>query len=318
MGEAAVKEPSMEDILSSIRKIISEENSSASADADRVQVQNEPVSHNPDAMATGSTDGVNAQQSEAVDATPTQQGSLSDVLNQVRNPENAKAAPVEAAREPASQQTVTPVSPEAPTATQEDLSGINAAKMLSSIATTSPVPEVASVSQTEPVAEVQEEVQEAIPAQSFEAETVSQQPAQSLADIASSVAAKTQTVSPAPEADIHVEMADAEPPQPPQAPSPVVAEESSFAAVDMTSASPATVETMVKEELEFRGALMSPSANSEVSSAFDRLKRSAMDDIDAKTEAILRPMLREWLDENLPNMVERLVREEIERVARGV
>jgi cell pole-organizing protein PopZ len=32
---------------------------------------------------------------------------------------------------------------------------------------------------------------------------------------------------------------------------------------------------------------------------------------------MLRPMLKGWLDENLPGMVERLVRAEIERVARG-
>lgn len=32
---------------------------------------------------------------------------------------------------------------------------------------------------------------------------------------------------------------------------------------------------------------------------------------------MLKPMLKAWLDENLPNMVERLVRAEIERVARG-
>ncbi|PXW50447.1 hypothetical protein BY998_1436 [Methylobacterium sp. B4] len=32
---------------------------------------------------------------------------------------------------------------------------------------------------------------------------------------------------------------------------------------------------------------------------------------------MLRPMLKGWLDENLPHMVERLVRAEIERVARG-
>lgn len=31
----------------------------------------------------------------------------------------------------------------------------------------------------------------------------------------------------------------------------------------------------------------------------------------------LRPMLRQWLDDNLPPLVERLVREEIQRVARG-
>lgn len=32
---------------------------------------------------------------------------------------------------------------------------------------------------------------------------------------------------------------------------------------------------------------------------------------------MLRPMLKAWLDDNLPGMVERLVRAEIERVARG-
>jgi len=32
---------------------------------------------------------------------------------------------------------------------------------------------------------------------------------------------------------------------------------------------------------------------------------------------ILRPLLKTWLDENLPSMVERLVRAEIQRVARG-
>jgi cell pole-organizing protein PopZ len=32
---------------------------------------------------------------------------------------------------------------------------------------------------------------------------------------------------------------------------------------------------------------------------------------------MLRPMLKNWLDDNLPNLVERLVRGEIQRVARG-
>jgi uncharacterized protein len=32
---------------------------------------------------------------------------------------------------------------------------------------------------------------------------------------------------------------------------------------------------------------------------------------------MLRPMVKTWLDDNLPTLVERLVREEIQRVARG-
>ncbi len=32
---------------------------------------------------------------------------------------------------------------------------------------------------------------------------------------------------------------------------------------------------------------------------------------------MLRPMLKSWLDDNLPSMVERLVHDEIERLKRG-
>lgn len=95
--------------------------------------------------------------------------------------------------------------------------------------------------------------------------------------------------------------------------------------VQMADATPAPKQETVSaiaarsddESEAFRGALMSPSSGGAVSGSFDRLKRSALDDAEATTEAILRPMLREWLDENLPTLVERLVREEIERVARG-
>lgn len=48
--------------------------------------------------------------------------------------------------------------------------------------------------------------------------------------------------------------------------------------------------------------------------AIDQAERRSFDEI---AEDLLRPMLQEWLDDNLPTLVERLVREEIERVARG-
>ena len=34
-------------------------------------------------------------------------------------------------------------------------------------------------------------------------------------------------------------------------------------------------------------------------------------------KGLLRPMLRQWLDDNLPGMVERLVQREIEKIASG-
>lgn len=47
---------------------------------------------------------------------------------------------------------------------------------------------------------------------------------------------------------------------------------------------------------------------------FDGVHRPTIEDV---AQDMLRPMLQEWLEDNLPTIVERLVREEIERVARG-
>lgn len=68
-------------------------------------------------------------------------------------------------------------------------------------------------------------------------------------------------------------------------------------------------------------ALVSAAVGAQVASSFGALAeaveagpRRSFDDI---AKEMLRPMLQEWLDDNLPTLVERLVREEIERVARG-
>lgn len=53
---------------------------------------------------------------------------------------------------------------------------------------------------------------------------------------------------------------------------------------------------------------------SDLAAAMSSSQRRTFDEI---AEDMLRPMLTEWLDDNLPKLVERLVREEIERVARG-
>ncbi len=67
--------------------------------------------------------------------------------------------------------------------------------------------------------------------------------------------------------------------------------------------------------------LLSPAADASVASAFNALIASRFarnsDAVAALTHEMLRPMLKAWLDDNLPALVERLVRAEIERVARG-
>jgi cell pole-organizing protein PopZ len=52
----------------------------------------------------------------------------------------------------------------------------------------------------------------------------------------------------------------------------------------------------------------------ELNEAFAASRKRSFDEI---AEDMMRPMLQDWLDNNLPLLVERLVREEIERVARG-
>jgi cell pole-organizing protein PopZ len=67
--------------------------------------------------------------------------------------------------------------------------------------------------------------------------------------------------------------------------------------------------------------LISSATAAAVDSAFSALAQTVLVQ-NAKTledlvKEMLRPMLQHWLDNNLPTLVERLVRQEIERVARG-
>lgn len=73
--------------------------------------------------------------------------------------------------------------------------------------------------------------------------------------------------------------------------------------------------------IEQATSLLSEEAGAQIARSFHDLadvvngiERETVEDM---AKEMLRPMLREWLDDNLPTLVERLVREEIERVARG-
>ena len=69
------------------------------------------------------------------------------------------------------------------------------------------------------------------------------------------------------------------------------------------------------------GSLISSVASASVTSSFKVLADTVLLQDPGLIERIaretLRPMLKTWLDDHLPNLVERLVRAEIERVARG-
>jgi cell pole-organizing protein PopZ len=70
-----------------------------------------------------------------------------------------------------------------------------------------------------------------------------------------------------------------------------------------------------------RGRLLSGETSAAVDSAFNALAQTVLVQnartLEDLVREMLRPMLKAWLDDNLPGMVERLVRAEIERVSRG-
>jgi cell pole-organizing protein PopZ len=72
---------------------------------------------------------------------------------------------------------------------------------------------------------------------------------------------------------------------------------------------------------EMRNRLMSGHTSAAVDSAFNALAQTVLVQnartLEDLVREMLRPMLKTWLDDNLPGMVERLVRAEIERVSRG-
>jgi uncharacterized protein len=67
--------------------------------------------------------------------------------------------------------------------------------------------------------------------------------------------------------------------------------------------------------------LLSSTTSSVVDSAFNTLAQTVLVQnartLEDLVREMLRPLLKTWLDDNLPGLVERLVRAEIERVSRG-
>lgn len=67
--------------------------------------------------------------------------------------------------------------------------------------------------------------------------------------------------------------------------------------------------------------MLSQQTASAVESAFNNLASTVLTNnartLEDLVKEMLRPMLKSWLDDNLPTLVERIVRNEIERVSRG-
>jgi cell pole-organizing protein PopZ len=70
--------------------------------------------------------------------------------------------------------------------------------------------------------------------------------------------------------------------------------------------------------------LLAPTTNAAIQGSISRLSAAAQiggmggQTVEGMMREMLRPMLKDWLDENLPALVERMVEKEIARISRGV
>ena len=84
---------------------------------------------------------------------------------------------------------------------------------------------------------------------------------------------------------------------------------------------PPSYDSAPREQVAAAPAMMSQNTASAVESAFHSLANTVLSNnartLEDLVKEMLRPMLKTWLDDNLPGLVERIVKAEIERVSRG-
>ena len=84
---------------------------------------------------------------------------------------------------------------------------------------------------------------------------------------------------------------------------------------------PATVDRPTVPDAAPAAQILSHSTVSAVETAFNTLANTVLSNnartLEDLVKEMLRPMLKSWLDDNLPGLVERIVKAEIERVSRG-
>jgi cell pole-organizing protein PopZ len=107
---------------------------------------------------------------------------------------------------------------------------------------------------------------------------------------------------------------------PPPAP-PVAKEPPAITTERLFASAPQAPEPSAPQRALFDERLLSAATDSAIAGAFGSLTHTILSQnartLDDLVQDMLRPMLKTWLDDNLPSLVERLVRSEIERVSRG-
>ena len=331
-AEAAAREPSMDDILASIRRIIADDDvlplsrpraaaptpparPPAPAAAPEVTPSFRPKLFRggesaPESMGGAATPPVFRPPAPRVVSVADKAPSLNlrDFAPAARpSPREAPKISAPAAAPMPAQAEAPPKAPDAPeqkaersdTAPRESAPGEGALAV-----TESPRQEPAAAVVTQPAAAVVMQPAAAVVMQPAAAMVM--QPAAPVAQLAE---ARIKAAAPAPEAPAAVET-----PAPPPAPVAEAQPDSPRPATRRVPAPP--LKSNVDEPV-----LLSSASGARIGASFEALAESLMlrdpEMIERVAREMLRPMLKAWLDDNLPVVVERLVRAEIERIARG-
>lgn len=261
MNKPATKEPSMDEILSSIRQIIADDDAAVAAPPARPTVAAAP--------------------------TPKPAPPPSVLPAAAMKPATVPASPAPLALSAA--QMVDPAPAPSPAAKADDLTA-----MLAEFKTSDPEPDAASSFLADEAELVDPEDIAFEPEPDPEPEPVPER-------VAPPVMARPEPVAPPPP-----------PVEPRPAPRP---------AMSVAQAAPLPDPTLSQDLAE---ELLAPATDAAVQGSISRLSSIAQvggmggQTVEGMMRDLLRPMLKDWLDENLPALVERMVEKEIARISRGV
>lgn len=324
MSKPAAKEPSMDEILSSIRQIIADDdagvaprrpstaNAAAAAAAPRPQPMMPPPAEAPQRMAAPAAPRP-APQPEAPARSAAAGMSWEDML-------------------PATEAEPLALSPDQMLPPDDEpLSALNFSTFMADAADESEAPQSAMPELVDPddiAFEMPEAMSAPAPAALADTEFEDLQPPrhswmdpvaeQAEPEPEPAMAAADEwsfdpDPEPAPEPVVAIEPEMSFDPEPEPTPSPVFTPRASVA-----EAAPMPDPSLSTEMAE---QLLEPATGAAVRHTFARLNQLHVGTpgitVEAMLREMLRPMLKEWLDENLPTMVERMVEREISRIARG-
>lgn len=295
-ASSAQREPSMEEILASIRRIIEDSDTGRKQPGDADELRQDLV------PAAGPASDVEAFRSELHSAAESKKPvTLAEVQAQLAEP---VAARLEPRSEPASVKPATPANPAATTVAPPTHAPMTLAEVSARIAS-----ESAPAAKAEAPARAKAETTDSI-VTDWRREIAAVGSQTKPADVAKPLEVRPQEIRQ--EETEKRQAAAAE----------IEAFEDDLAAEPAFEPGPSRSEQARQADATpVRPAIVSEHTGRQVAAAFGELSDAfasrSKKTFDEMAEEMLRPMLQDWLDNNLPTLVERLVREEIERVARG-